>query len=88
MGIGVTSKSDRTLDITQEVCPLTFVKAKLAVERIAPGEVLEIRLRGDEPLENVPRSLTDLGHEILSLEPDPADPAGGVHVLRVRKADA
>ncbi|EKV27676.1 hypothetical protein C882_1271 [Caenispirillum salinarum AK4] len=39
-------------------------------------------------MENVPRSLTDLGHEILSLEPDPADPAGGVHVLRVRKADA
>lgn len=86
MGIGVTSKSNHTLDITEEVCPLTFVKAKLAVERIAPGEVLEIRLRGDEPLENVPRSLTELGHEILSLEPEARESTAGTHVLRVRKA--
>lgn len=86
MGIGVTSKSNHTLDITEEVCPLTFVKAKLAVERIAPGEVLEIRLRGDEPLENVPRSLTELGHEILSLEPETRESTADTHVLRVRKA--
>lgn len=85
MGIAVTSKSDQTLDITQEVCPLTFVKAKLAVERMAPGEVLEIRLKGDEPLENVPRSLIDLGHEILSVEPEGTDAATGVHIMRVRK---
>lgn len=86
MGIAVTSKSDHTLDITEEVCPLTFVKAKLAIERMAPGEVLEIRLRGDEPLENVPQSLSDLGHEILSLDPESKNRETGVHVLRVRKA--
>lgn len=76
------SKAVHTLDITEEVCPLTFVKAKLAVERIAPGEVLEIRLKGNEPLENVPKSLLDLGHDILEMYPE----GGGAHVLRVRKA--
>lgn len=81
----MTSKSDHQLDITQEVCPITFVKAKLAVERMAPGEVLVIRLQGDEPLQNVPRSLTELGHRILDLGPAPGESAGGVHVLRVEK---
>lgn len=83
----MTSKSYHTLDITEEICPITFVKAKLAMERMAPGDVLEIRLRGDEPLENVPRSLEELGHEILSLELCGEDSSGATHVLRVRKAD-
>lgn len=81
----MSNKSDHTVDITQEVCPITFVKAKLAVERIAPGEVLAIRLKGAEPLENVPRSLADLGHQILDLNPEDGESAQGVHVLRVRK---
>lgn len=81
----MTSKSDHLLDITEEVCPITFVKAKLAVERMAPGEVLEIRLCGDEPLENVPRSLTELGHRILHLGPAEGESSTGVHVLRVEK---
>ncbi len=82
----MTSKSIHQLDITQEVCPITFVKAKLAIERIAPGDVLEIRLKGDEPLANVPRSLTELGHRLLDLAPAPEPQAEGVHVLRVEKA--
>ncbi|MEQ8195888.1 MAG: sulfurtransferase TusA family protein, partial [Rhodospirillales bacterium] len=56
---------DCRLDITGEVCPLTFVKTKLLIERMAPGQIAEIRLRGAEPLENVPRSLGDLGHAVL-----------------------
>ena len=46
---------DFHLDITSEVCPLTFVKTKLLIERMAPGQVLQVRLKGTEPLENVPR---------------------------------
>lgn len=76
----------QTIDITEEVCPLTFVKAKLAVERMAPGDVLEIRLKGAEPLENVPRSMRELGHAILSLEPEAPGQADGPHLLRVEKA--
>jgi TusA-related sulfurtransferase len=53
------------LDITDKVCPMTFVKTKLLLEKMAPGETAEVRLRGGEPLENVPRSLIELGQEIL-----------------------
>ncbi len=53
------------LDITDKVCPMTFVKTKLLLEKMAPGESAEVRLRSGEPLENVPRSLAELGQEIL-----------------------
>ncbi|HEX6103617.1 MAG TPA: sulfurtransferase TusA family protein [Alphaproteobacteria bacterium] len=72
------------LDITAQVCPLTFVHTRLRLERLEPGEVLEIRLAGAEPLRNIPRTLADEGHEVLSLEPEPGSP--GIHRLRVRKA--
>ena len=74
---------DFRLDITGEICPLTFVKTKLLVERMAPGQIAEVRLKGAEPLENVPRSLKDLGHTILSLEPE--NETANVHRLYVRK---
>lgn len=74
------------LDITGEVCPLTFVRTKLLVERMAPGEVAEVRLRGTEPLENVPRSVRDHGHTVLSLEPETADSgADAVYRLLIRR---
>lgn len=78
---------DYYLDITQEVCPLTFVRTKLLIERMSSGETAEIRLKGAEPLENVPRSVREHGHEVLSLEP-----TGGrqdteeIYLLRIRKA--
>ncbi len=74
------------LDITAQVCPLTFVHTRLRLERMAAGEILEIRLAGTEPLHNLPRSLADEGHEVLSLAPEAGSP--GVHRLRVRKAAA
>ncbi len=74
------------LDITGEVCPLTFVRTKLLLERMAPGEVAEVRLRGAEPLENVPRSVRDHGHTVLSLEPEKADGgADAVYRLLIRR---
>lgn len=77
--------TDLFIDITSEVCPLTFVKTKLMVERMAVGQTLEVRLNAGEPLENVPRSLAELGHSILSLDLEPTESGGGVHRLRVRK---
>ncbi len=78
---------DFFLDITPEICPLTFVKTKLLIERMQPGEVAEVRLKGAEPLENVPRSVREHGHTVLSLErEDPAEGADSVHRLRICKA--
>lgn len=79
-------KSDHFLDITSEVCPMTFVKTRLLIEKMAAGETAEIRLSSGEPLENVPDSVTELGHEVLSIERE--DDTGGneIHCLRIQKA--
>ena len=80
-------KSDFFIDITGETCPLTFVKTKLLIERMPQGATAGVRLRGTEPLENVPRSVKEHGHSVLSLEPEDADaPADGVHLLVFRKS--
>lgn len=60
---------DATIDITREVCPMTYVRVKLAVEALEEGATLEVLLRGSEPLLNVPQSAREDGHEILSLQP-------------------
>ena len=59
------------LDITHLVCPMTFVRTKLAIERMSAGEVLEVRLNEGEPLVNVPRSVEEMGHQVVSLEREP-----------------
>jgi TusA-related sulfurtransferase len=72
--------SDQTIDITGEVCPMTFVRTKLKLERMQPGDVLHVRLRGDEPLRNVPRAARDEGHIILGIVP-----AGNDHIVTIRR---
>jgi len=56
-----------SIDITRDVCPITFVKTKLELEELAPGEVLEVTIREGESLENVTRSCRSEGHEVLEL---------------------
>ena len=75
--------TDHRLDITRDVCPMTFVKTKLLLERMKAGETVEIRLTGEEPLANVPRSVAEHGHHIVSCVPE-AD-GSPVHLLVVRK---
>jgi TusA-related sulfurtransferase len=82
----VAEPANHYLDITEEVCPLTFVKTKLLIEKMPVGDILEVRLKGAEPLRNVPRSVAELGHTILSLEPEPDATAVGPHRLRLKKS--
>ncbi len=72
---------DQTIDITGEVCPMTFVRTKLRLERMRSGEILSVRLRGDEPLRNVPKAARDEGHSILGIVPDGSD-----HIVTIRRA--
>ncbi|MFT5488932.1 MAG: TusA-related sulfurtransferase [Paracoccaceae bacterium] len=74
---------DYFLDITRDVCPMTFVKARLQVEKMKEGESLQIRLLGEEPLKNVPDSLTELGHRIVAL--DRERPDAEIYTLVVEK---
>jgi tRNA 2-thiouridine synthesizing protein A len=56
--------SATALDLTGVVCPLNWVKAKLALEGLAPGDELTVRLDPGEALESVPRSAREEGHEV------------------------
>jgi TusA-related sulfurtransferase len=55
------------VDITDVVCPVTFVKTLAALEELEDGQTLEVRLNGGEPIQNVPRSLKDEGHRVTSV---------------------
>lgn len=61
-------KADESLDITDVVCPITFVKVKMALEDLENGQILDVHLNEGEPIQNVPRSLKDEGHKVLSVQ--------------------
>lgn len=65
-----TKAADQMIDITAETCPMTFVRTRLALDRLAPGQTLLVRLQGAEPRENVPRAAAEQGHEVISLLTD------------------
>ena len=60
---------------------MTFVRTRLALDRMAPGETLLVVLKGDEPRFNVPRTAREQGHEVLSIETG----CDGVTRLRLRR---
>jgi len=55
------------LDLKGEVCPYTFVKSKLALEEMEPGQLLRVIVDNPESADNVPRSLKNEGHAVLSV---------------------
>ena len=69
-----------TVDLRPYACPITFVKTRIALERLGPGEVLEVWLAGGEAAESVPRSAAEEGHRILRVEPLGGAGAGDVRV--------
>ena len=70
-----------TVDITDVVCPTTFVKAKVALEELDEGQILSIHMNDGEPVQNVQRSIKEEGHKILKL----IDNADGTYDLLVQK---
>ena len=56
------------IDVTDQACPLSFVKAKLAMEELEIGLNLEVRLLGGEARHNIPRSFESEGQRVLSLQ--------------------
>ena len=76
-------KIDDTVDITDVVCPVTFVKAKVALEELDEGQILSIRMNDGDPVQNVPRSIKEEGHQILKLD----DNEDGTYTLYVKKVE-
>lgn len=60
---------------------MTFVRTRLTLDRMSAGQTLLVRLKGEEPLRNVPRTAKEQGHEVLSIETGP----DGVTALLLRK---
>ncbi len=59
---------NKTIDIRGQICPYTFVRSKLAIEKMNLGEVLEIVIDHKPASENVPRSMESEGQKVLKIE--------------------
>ena len=80
----MTSPScDESIDLRGILCPLNFVHAKLKLEEMEDGQLLEVILDDGEPMRNVPRSVKEEGHRIIHVE----DLGDGTFKLVIRKAD-
>ena len=54
----------KELDLRGVPCPMNWVRTRLALEELAPGDTLIVTLDDGEPLESVPRSAREEGHEV------------------------
>jgi len=59
---------DKSINIKGLVCPYTFVRAKLAIESLEIGQILEILLDSEEASRNIPKSMEDHGQKVLKAE--------------------
>ena len=55
-------------DFRGVMCPMNFVKTKIALTPMKSGQILEILLDDGAPIENVPGSVKNEGHTVLSTE--------------------
>ena len=61
------------LDITNDQCPITFVKTKIALEKLKSNQYLNIHIKKGDALDGLPSSLKELGYRIsnkIKLEDD------------------
>ena len=67
--VGEQAEEKRNLvDLRGVPCPLNFVKAKLELEKIEVGEVLDVLLDEGESVRNVPASFTEQGHDVVDIK--------------------
>lgn len=62
--------SPRVLDLRGVLCPINFVRTKLKLEELDAGETLEVLLDEGDPIQNVPRSVKEEGHQVLKVSRD------------------
>ncbi len=72
--------ADEKIDLRGVLCPINFVKAKLKLEQMEDGRVLEIILDDGEPMRNVPRSVKAEGHKVVKVEK--IDDGYSIHVKK------
>ena len=60
----VKKKEKIFLDITNDKCPITFVKTKIALEKLKSDQYLNVYIKKGEALDGLPSSLKELGYKI------------------------
>ena len=71
-----------SLDLKGVACPFNYVQAKIRLETMDLGQLLEVTIDDGEPIENVPTSLTNDGHEIVDTKK-----VGQHYRLTIRKGE-
>ena len=70
------------LNITQEHCPMTFVRTKIQLSKLNAGDILEVLVSEGEPLENIPSSAAEQGYKVLSVSESETK---GQHIIVIQK---
>ena len=63
--VPATDAVDLEIDVTSDICPMTYVRTRLALDRLQAGQTLGVTLRGEEPARNVPETARLQGHAVL-----------------------
>jgi tRNA 2-thiouridine synthesizing protein A len=80
--ITLTLEPDIELDLRGVICPYNFVKTKLKLEAMGQGQILSVLLDDGDPIRNVPRSVSNEGHAVLS-----QDRVDGSYRVRIRRRE-
>lgn len=73
-------KPDQTLDCRGQMCPMPVIKTKQAMEKLLPGQVLEVITTDSGSKADLPAWSKSTGHELLSMKSD-----GNTHRFYIRK---
>ncbi|GEK99457.1 sulfurtransferase TusA family protein [Acidomonas methanolica] len=85
----MSEKSVTVIDITYEICPMTTVLVRIALDGLPPGGVLVVQLAGEEPHRNVAAAIRALGHAIVEdISRPPAADGAPRYDLTIRKSSA
>ncbi|MEC4681133.1 MAG: sulfurtransferase TusA family protein [Nitrospirota bacterium] len=71
------------LDLRGVICPYNFVKTKLKLETLDTGFHLTVLLDDGDPIHNVPKSIMNEGHQVLSKEK-----VGNYYRIVIQKEDS
>jgi tRNA 2-thiouridine synthesizing protein A len=78
----LTREPDAELDLRGVICPYNFVKTKLKLEAMGQGQILSVLLDDGDPIRNVPLSVSNEGHTVLS-----QDRVEGSYRVRIRRRE-
>ena len=80
-----SSSPGSTVDVCGDVCPFTFVRAKLALEALPIGATLRVLVDHEPAVRNLPRSAVEWGQELLGVSVVSGDAATVVWAIDLRK---